>query len=167
MHINQMKWTHTRHGCGAGDWYFCRMTAEYLHVLFAEQTGQVLVEMIDNLVAVVYQKDVDKVMLLCLEFGHCFEQRLTSDVRREAPVYAGNSNRRQLPVGGEFERLRHCRKKMVDFVVVSSLPRSDDSVDDVRTCLQLSGFRYKRVSCDWFETRLHHGRTFVFNALTS
>jgi len=68
------------------------MSAEYLHVLLAELFSQVLVEVIDNLVTVVYQQDVDKVMLLCLEFGHYFEQRLTSDVRREAPVDAGNSN---------------------------------------------------------------------------
>jgi len=68
------------------------MTAEYLHVLFAELFSQVLVEVIDNLVTVVYQEDVDEVMLMCLEFGHCFEQRLTSDVSREAPVDAGNSN---------------------------------------------------------------------------
>jgi len=143
------------------------MSPDNLHVLFTELSSQVLVEVIDNLVTVVYQKDVDKVMLLCLEFGHCFEQRLTSDVRREAPVDAGNSNHRQLPAGSDFERLRHCRKEMVDFILVSTLPRSDDSVDDVRKCLQLSGFCNKRVSCDRFETRFNDGRTFVFYALTS
>jgi len=87
-------------------------------------------EVINDLVSVVYENYLSEVMLLCLKVGDCIKDRLTSHARRKAPVYTGNCDCCQLALGGDVERLGHCCEEKIVLPLTTSLPRAHDSVDD-------------------------------------
>ena len=90
--------------------YISRLSADDLHELFAEVSGQVLVEMVDGLVAAVHEADLGEVMRLGLELGDGVQHGLAGRAGRETTVDAGQRDRRHLHSGRDVERLGHGRE---------------------------------------------------------